>query len=64
MSGTLETRVPHRPSAGFPHTHECGAKDPNRPASDDSYGEKPQIVPASCDPVQVRDPHWIATSAE
>lgn len=38
------------------------SKRPNRPALDDPPGEKPQVLLADHNPVQARDPHWIASS--
>lgn len=48
----------------IPRTHECMAKDPNRPALDGLSGEKPQALLANRSPVQARDPHWITSQCQ
>lgn len=44
----------------IPCTNECRSKGQNRPALDNPPGEKPQLAPSNRNPVQAREPHWIA----
>lgn len=56
--------VPHRRNTrtGFPCTRKCRSSGSNRPALDGPPSEKPQVHLANRNPVQARDPHWIAAS--